>query len=108
MFLTQYKKQNENSFKKNTKERRTHLTESYYNLFEIGHNSTKIDTSSNKENISQSVLAKKENTKKSMSGPGDNKIKRNVKLNYIDYKRNNETKFVDIYSSNNLVNFLSS
>lgn len=98
--MSQYKNQNENIFKKNTKEIKNSFTESYYNKIENGLNSTKSNSSANKEKISQNVLNYKENTKKSESDFGDAKNIRNIKFNCLDHKRNFDNKFVDIYSSN--------
>jgi len=106
MFLAQYKNKNENLFKKKPKETKNHLAESYYNLFENGHNSTKTNCSINKEKLAQSVLAYKENSKKSISDLGDSKIKRSIKFNCLDYKRNPENKFVELYSSNKLIELI--
>lgn len=105
MFLTQYKNKNENLFKKNTNETNNHLSESFYNLFENGQNSTKNKSFVNKEKIAHSVLAYKENSKKSISDLGDCKIKRGIKVNCFDYKRNYENKFIELYSSNNQIKY---
>lgn len=105
MFLTQYKNKNENLFKKNTKETKSHFTESYYNLIENGQNSTKNKSFANKEKITQSVMAYKENSKKSTSDFGDCKIKRGIKFNCLDYKRNYENKFVELCSSNKPITY---
>lgn len=102
MFLSQYKKQNENIFKANIIETKCNLAETYYNMIENGHNSTENNSSAYKEKITQSVLIYKENTKKSVSDISDFKTKRNIKLNGLNINRNHKDKFVDIYSSNKI------
>jgi hypothetical protein len=92
MFLTQYKKQNENTFKKNSKENKCHFTETY-NMFENG------NFSNNKnDKITQSAMILKDNNKKAIINLGDYKMKKNIKSK-LDYKRNHENKFIDLCSS---------
>lgn len=99
IFLNKFKKDNQETFKHNSKLNKINLTESYYNMFELGNQSTKNYSSNKSDKISSAATALKDNSKKALSDNGDHKIKRNIKFNYHKYRRSHENKFIDLYSS---------